>query len=192
MLRKSYDWVIANADDKRARWILIAISFAESSFFPLPPDPVYMAMLLARPKNAWRLAFICTLSSVVGGLLGYYIGYALYESAGEWIISTYGLEQAFIKFQQSFEEWGFWIIALKGLTPIPYKIVTICSGVAKIDMGIFISASIIARAFRFYTVAALLRYCGPQLRTYIEKNFTLVTSLILVAIIAGFVILKYI
>lgn len=192
MLRKSYDWILAHAGTPKARWMLVAISFAESSFFPLPPDPLYMAMILARVEDAWKLAFICTLSSVIGGILGYYIGYALYESIGEWIIDTYHLQNAFDKFQNSFNEYGFWIIALKGLTPIPYKVVTIFSGVTKVDIGIFLGASIVARGFRFYMVAAVLKYCGPQIRDIIEKNLTLISLLVLGAIIAGFVVLAYI
>lgn len=192
MLRKSYDWVLAHAGTPKARWMLVAISFAESSFFPLPPDPLYMAMILARVQDAWKLAFICTFSSVVGGILGYYIGFALYETAGEWIINTYGLQDSFQKFQAGFDKWGFWIVALKGLTPIPYKVVTIFSGVAKLDMSTFLVASLIARGFRFYLVAALLRFCGPQIRDIVEKHLGLVTLVVLSAIIAGFFLIKYI
>ncbi|MCR9183755.1 MAG: hypothetical protein NXH73_12610, partial [Flavobacteriaceae bacterium] len=122
---------------------------------------------------------------------GYYIGYTLYETVGEWIIQTYHLQNAFAKFQTSFNKWGFWIIALKGLTPIPYKVVTIFSGVAKLNMGIFLGASIMARSFRFYMVAAVLKYCGPQMREYIEKNLTLMTMLVFITIIGGFIILAY-
>ena len=191
MLRRSYNWILAHAGTPKARWMLVAVSFAESSFFPLPPDPLYMAMILARIQDAWKLALLCTLSSVVGGILGYYIGYALYESAGEWIIQTYQLQNAFEKFQKSFDEYGFWIIALKGLTPIPYKVVTIFSGVAKLDMGTFLMASILARGFRFYMVAALLRFCGPQIRGFIEKNLTALSLLVLAAILGGFIVLQY-
>lgn len=192
MIRRSYNWILNHAGTPKARWMLVAVSFAESSFFPIPPDPLYMAMILARVQDAWKLAFICTLSSVVGGILGYYIGFALYETAGEWIINTYHLQDSFDKFQVSFDKYGFWIIALKGLTPIPYKVVTIFSGVAKLDMVTFLSASIVARSFRFYMVAAVLKYCGPQIRDVIEKNLTLITLLVFAAIISGFVILKYI
>lgn len=192
MLQKSYNWILNHAGTPKAKWLLIAVSFAESSFFPLPPDPLYMAMILARTEDAWRLAFITTISSVLGGILGYYIGYALYESVGELIIETYHLENAFTKFQHSFDEWGFWIIALKGLTPIPYKVVTIFSGVAKLDMGIFLGASVLARGFRFFLVAAILKYAGPQIRQYIEKNLTLITIIVLVAILLGFVIVAYV
>lgn len=192
MLRKSYDWILAHAGTPKAKWLLASVSFAESSFFPLPPDPLYMAMILARVEDAWKLAFLCTITSVLGGILGYYIGFALFESVGSWIIETYQLQNAFGKFQNSFNEYGFWIIALKGLTPIPYKIVTIFSGVAKLNMTIFLAASVIARGFRFYTVAAVLKYAGPQLRNYIERNLTMVTMVVLAAIILGFVVLAYV
>ena len=192
MIRKSYNWILAHAGTPKAKWVLGSVSFAESSFFPLPPDPLYMAMILARVQDAWKLAFLCTITSVIGGILGYYIGYGLYESVGEWIIEAYQLQNAFDKFQDSFNEYGFWIIALKGLTPIPYKVVTIFSGVAKLDMKTFLLASVIARGFRFYMVAAILKYAGPQLRAYIEKNLTFVTILVLIAIVLGFVILAYV
>jgi membrane protein YqaA with SNARE-associated domain len=192
MLRKAYNWILKFSTHPKAPWILAAVSFAESSFFPIPPDPLYISMILAKHKDAWRLAAICTISSVVGGLLGYYIGYALYESLGEWIISAYSLESAFAKFQAGFTQWGFWIVALKGLTPIPYKVITIFSGVAQLDLLTFVVASIIARGFRFYLVAALLRYCGPSVKTFIDNNLNLVALLAFLALVGGFLILKHI
>lgn len=192
MLRKSYNWVMNNANEPKALWILIAVTFAESSFFPLPPDPLLMTMTLANERRAFRLATICTITSVVGGWLGYYIGYALFESIGEWIINANGLESAFTRFQDSFQKWGFWIVALKGLTPIPYKVVTIFSGVAKLDLLTFTFASILARGFRFYGLALVMRYAGPGVRQFIEKNLTLVTVGVLLALVGGVVALKYI
>lgn len=191
MLKKAYDWLLRFSTHPKAIWILAAVSFAESSFFPLPPDPLYISMILARHKDAWRLAGICTLSSVIGGLLGYYIGFALYDSLGEWIISAYKLESAFEKFQSGFTQWGFWIVALKGLTPIPFKVITIFSGVAKLDLMTFVIASFIARGFRFYLLAALLRYCGPSVKNFIEENLKLVAIITLIALVGGFLILKH-
>jgi membrane protein YqaA with SNARE-associated domain len=191
MLRKSYNWFINYAAHPNAVWMLVAVAFAESSFFPIPPDPLFIAMILSNHEHAWRLAGICTMSSVVGGLLGYYIGFTLYESLGEWIISTYGLQASFEKFQHGFQEWGFWIVALKGLTPIPYKVVTIFSGVAKLDLATFITASLLARGFRFFMLASILRYAGPSVRNFIDRNLGLVTSMILLAIVAGFIVVKY-
>ena len=161
MLRRSYNWIISYAGRPDATRVLAIVAFVESSFFPIPPDPLYIAMLVADRTKAWRLAIICTLSSVIGGVFGYYIGYALYESIGSWILQTYGLTHAFEQLQHDFNEWGFWIVALKGLTPIPYKIVTIASGVAKLNMATFIMASVIARGFRFFMLAGLFYLFGP-------------------------------
>lgn len=134
---------------------------------------------------------MCTISSVLGGILGYYIGYGFYETIGEWIIKSYGLEEAFSNFQAQFAKWGFWIIALKGLTPIPYKIVTISSGLAGFNFYQFIIASVIARGFRFLMLGVLLWYYGPSIKDYIEKNLYIVTSIGLIGIVAGFIIFKY-
>ena len=191
MLRQCYNWVMSYAGTRRAKMMLSFIAFAESSFFPIPPDPLYIAMAIADYKESWKLAGICTISSVIGGILGYYIGFALYESLGEFILSAYGLEEAFVKFQTSFNKWGFWIVSLKGLTPIPYKVVTIFSGVAKLDLSTFFMASLIARGIRFYAIATIIRYCGPQVRAMIERNLALLTILLFVGILAGFLLLKF-
>jgi membrane protein YqaA with SNARE-associated domain len=174
-----------------APWVLGAVSFAESSFFPIPPDPLYIAMLVANKKDFWKLALLCTVTSVVGGILGYYIGYGLYESLGSWIVETYGLDQSFAKLQKDFNQWGFWIIALKGLTPIPYKIVTIASGVAKLDMTTFITASILARGFRFFTLGALLYHFGDDIREQLDKNLGFIAVTGVLALVLGFVVIKY-
>jgi len=189
MLRRTYNWILSFANHPYAIWILAAVSFAESSFFPIPPDPLYIAMLIARRDKTWQLATICTVSSVVGGWLGYAIGYGLYETIGEFILQTYGLQATFDKFQHSFNEWGFWIVALKGLTPIPYKVVTIACGVTGLDFTSFTIASIIARGFRFFLLAALFWYFGPPIKGYIEKNLTLVTLMALATLLGGFGIL---
>ncbi len=180
------------ASHPRAVWVLNAIAFAESSFFPLPPDPLYIAMILNKPSSAWRLAFVCTMSSVVGGLLGYAIGYGLYETLGQWLIQTYGMETSFNHLKEQFHNWGFWIVALKGLTPIPYKIVTIASGAAGLDLYTFIVASLIARSFRFYLLAFLLWWGGEDIKRYIDRNLGFLTTVGLLALIAGFIIIKYI
>jgi membrane protein YqaA with SNARE-associated domain len=188
MLQRTYNWILSFANHPYAIWILGAVSFAESSFFPIPPDPLYIAMLLARREKTWQLAAICTVASVVGGWLGYGIGYGLYETLGEFIIQTYGLKGAFDRFQNSFNEWGFWIVALKGLTPIPYKVVTIACGVTGLDFYTFTFASIIARGFRFFTLALLFWYCGPSIKEYIDKNLTFVTLASFGALLGGFAI----
>jgi len=189
MLRRAYDWVLSFANHPYAIWILGAVSFVESSFFPIPPDPLFIAMLLSRRSQTWKLAWICTITSVVGGWLGYAIGYGLYETVGEWILHTYGLQATFDKFQESFNQWGFWIVALKGLTPIPYKVVTIACGVTGLDFTTFTAASLLARGFRFFSLALLFWYFGPPIKIYIEKNLTFVTLASMTALFGGFGIL---
>lgn len=192
MIRRTYDSIMAYASHPKAVWWLNLIAFVESSVFPLPPDPLYIAMILKHQENVWKYALMCTISSVSGGIVGYLIGYGFYETIGEWVIQTYGLEESFQNFQAQFDTWGFWIIALKGLTPIPYKIVTISSGLAGFDFRSFIIASIIARGFRFFTLGALLWYYGPPIKIFIEKNLYIVTSVGLLALIGGFILFKYV
>jgi membrane protein YqaA with SNARE-associated domain len=190
LLRRMYDWCLEAADTKRAQYIMYSVAFAESSFFPLPPDLMLIPMVLANRLLAWRFAFWATVSSVVGGMLGYAIGFYLFASFGQWIIDTYQMQSAFERFQSDFQNYGFWIIALKGLTPIPYKLVTIASGVAKFNFVLFITASIIARSFRFYLLSALLYFFGPIAKQYIEKYLTLALLVSLAIILVGFAIVK--
>ena len=189
-LRRMYDWCLQAANTKRAQYIMYGMAFAESSFFPLPPDLMLIPMILANRLLAWRLAFFATISSVMGGLLGYAIGYYLFATIGHWIIETYSLHSSFERFQADFQAYGFWIIALKGLTPIPFKLVTIASGVARFDILQFVTASIIARSFRFYLLATMLYFFGPIAKPYIEKYLTLALLVSLGIIILGFVIVK--
>lgn len=190
-LRRLYDWTIRMAATPKAVLTVNLVAFAESSFFPLPPDLMLIPMILADRSKAWMLAATCTISSVVGGLVGYAIGYFLFETAGEWIIQTYHLENQFAQFQVSFQEWGFWIIVLKGLTPIPFKLVTIASGVAGLDLVPFIIASIIARGGRFFILAALLWRFGEMARPYIERYLPWVLGGILALLVIGFFAVKY-
>ena len=180
------------AQSKKAFWICCVVSFAESSFFPLPPDLIMIPMGIANRQIVFRLALALTIASVIGGYLGYAIGYFLFETLGEWIIQTYKLQSALIQFQADFAKWGFWIIALKGLTPIPYKLVTIASGIAQFDLLTFTYASIIARGFRFFLLAALIWFFGPMAKPYIEKYLGLTLTLILGGIVLGFIIVKVI
>lgn len=191
-LRFYYEKMLQAAESAKAFWIACAVSFAESSFFPLPPDLIMIPMGIANRAIVFRLAFALTVSSVLGGYLGYAIGYFLFETIGEWIIHTYHLESALVQFQNDFARWGFWIIALKGLTPIPYKLVTIASGIAQFDLWSFTLASIIARAFRFYLLAALIWFFGPMAKPYIEKYLGLTLGFILAGIVLGFIIVKLI
>ena len=188
MLRRIYDWCIAAADKPYALWILAAVAFAESSFFPIPPDIMLLPMSQARPKRAWLFATLCTIASVAGGVLGYAIGALLYDSVGQWLINLYHLGGKVEAFRASYAEWGSVIILLKGLTPIPYKLVTITSGFAGYNIWLFILCSIIARGGRFFIVAIVLNRYGDVIRAEIEKRLGLWLTAFVILLVAGFVI----
>jgi membrane protein YqaA with SNARE-associated domain len=191
MLKRTYDWCIDAADKPYALWIMAAVSFAESSFFPIPPDVILVPMALARPEKARLYALVCTIASVAGGVLGYAIGAFLYDTLGKWLISLYGYGDSVEAFRAAYAEWGAWIILIKGMTPIPYKIVTIASGFAGYDFFMFVVLSLITRGARFFLEAELLRIYGEPIRGFIEKRLTLVTTGFLAAIVGGFLIAKY-
>lgn len=179
------------ASDK-APQALAAVSFAESSFFPIPPDVMLVPMVLSQPKKAWWYATIATISSVLGGLLGYAIGYYLYDAVGVPILNFYGRENALDAFIAFVQEYGVAAVIVKGMTPIPYKVVTIAAGVGKMDLLAFIGASIVARAMRFYLVAGLLYFFGEPIRSFIEGRLALVTTAFLVLLVGGFVAVRYV
>ena len=190
-LRRCYDWAVAAADKPHAMWTMGAISFAESSFFPVPPDVMLIPMALARPERAYVMALWCTLSSVAGGLVGYAIGALLYDSIGHWLIQLYGYADKMETFRAAYAEWGAWIILLKGLTPIPYKIVTITSGFAGYPLALFILFSVIARGMRFFLLAFLLHRYGERARTLIEHRLGLWVSIGAAIIVIGIVVALY-
>lgn len=185
-LRPLYDWTLRQAEKPWARWTLAGVSFAESSFFPIPPDVLLLPMALADRARAYQLALICTIASVMGGFLGYAIGSLLYHTVGQWIIETYHLQAAFDKFHEEFTQWGVWIIIGKGLTPIPYKLVTIASGVAKFPLLAFTLSSVVTRGMRFFLVAFLVRKFGEPIRIFVEKYLTWVALGVLLLIVFGF------
>lgn len=191
MLRALYDWVLRLAAHPRAPWALAGVSFAESSFFPIPPDAMLIPMCLARPDKAYRYALICTVASVIGGILGYVIGYYLFDAVAQPVLRAYGYVDALARFEAWYGQWGAWLILIKGLTPIPYKIVTIASGAAKFDFLVFLLCSIITRGARFFLVAALIRKFGPPIQEFIERRLTMVTTVAAGAIVLGFVALRY-
>jgi membrane protein YqaA with SNARE-associated domain len=178
------------AASPNAAWWLALIAFAESSFFPIPPDVMLVPMALARPRAAWRFAAVCTVASVVGGALGYLIGYAVFDQLARPILHLYGYGAAYAAFQAKFQEYGLWIILIKGMTPIPYKIVTIAAGAARFDFWLFMMASVLTRGARFFLVATLLHFFGDAVRHFIEKRLTLVTSALAVGVVGGFLALK--
>jgi membrane protein YqaA with SNARE-associated domain len=190
MLRRLYLRTLALAASPRAPWWLAVIAFAEASCFPIPPDALLIPMALARPDRAWRLALICTVASVAGGALGYFIGYAVFDQLARPLITFYGYGPRFAAFQAMYAQYGVWIILIKGLTPIPYKIVTIASGAAHFDFALFMAASAVTRGARFFAVAALLRFFGTKVRDFIERRLTLVTTLFAAGVIGGFLVIR--
>jgi membrane protein YqaA with SNARE-associated domain len=186
MIRKMYDWVLRQAEKPYAEWILFGIAMAEASVFPLPPDVLLLPMAIERREKAWRLAAVCLAGSVLGGLVGYGIGVFAMATLGQWVIDTYHLQSAFQAFHDGFNKWGVWIILAKGLTPIPFKLVTIASGVARLNLVSFVLAAAATRALRFFLIAALVRKYGEPIKTFIEKYLTWVALGVLVAIVGGF------
>jgi membrane protein YqaA with SNARE-associated domain len=188
MLRRLYDWCIDAAGKPHAAWILGAVSFAESSFFPVPPDAMLIPMALARPDRAFYFATVCTIASVAGGVLGYFIGAELYATVGHWLIGLYGYGDKVEAFREAYAHYGAWIILLKGLTPIPYKIVTITSGFAGFNIWLFVVLSVITRGVRFFLLAVLLNRYGDRARHIIEERLGLWTAIFLIVLVLGFVV----
>jgi membrane protein YqaA with SNARE-associated domain len=191
MLRRMYDWCIAAADKPYALWVLGAVAFAESSFFPVPPDLMLLPMSVARPNRAWLFAGLCTVASVAGGLLGYAIGALLYDSAGQWLINLYHLGDKVETFRAGYAQYGAWVILLKGLTPIPYKLVTITSGFAGYNIWLFILCSIVARGGRFFIVAIVLNRWGDVIRAEVEKRLGLWVALLAALLVSGFIVVYW-
>jgi membrane protein YqaA with SNARE-associated domain len=192
MLRRLYDWTMRLAAGPNALWALAAVSFVESSFFPIPPDILMIPMVLAAPRRAWWIATVCTISSVVGGFLGYAIGYFLFDTVGRPVLEFYGAMDKYAAVKQTFDEWGAWFIIVKGATPIPYKIVTIFSGAVHFDLLQFAGSSVISRAFRFFLLAALLWKFGSPIRHFIDHHLTTVTTVAAVLVVGGFFLVKYV
>jgi membrane protein YqaA with SNARE-associated domain len=191
MLACIYARALALAASPHAMWVLAAISFAESSFFPIPPDILLIPMILAQPRRAWVIATVCTVSSVLGGFVGYAIGYFLFDTIGRPVLEFYHAMDRYEALKAAFAQWGAWIIILKGLTPIPFKLVTIASGVAQFDLLAFALASVVSRSIRFFLLAALLWWFGDSVREFIERRLMLVTSAFAAALVGGFLVLRY-
>lgn len=191
MLRSLYDWTMRLAASRNALAALATVAFIESSVFPIPPDILLIPMVLAAREKAWRYAAVATLASVTGGFLGYAVGYYLFAALGRPILEFYGAMARYDAMQQAYAHWGAWIIVLKGMTPIPYKIVTIASGAFHFPLLAFGVASLVSRAIRFFLVAALLYIFGEPVRVFIEKRLTLVTSAFVILLVGGFVAVAY-
>ena len=188
MLRRLYDWTISLASTRYAVWAMAAVSFVESSFFPIPPDVLLIPLIIARRDRAWYFATVATISSVLGGFLGYAIGYFAFDSIGQPVLQFYGVMDRYDALRHLYEEWGAWIIIIKGATPIPFKLVTIASGAFHFDLWTFAICALISRGIRFFVIAALLWKFGEPIRDFIERRLTLVFSLGVVVLVGGFLL----
>lgn len=191
LTRKVYDYTLNLAARKNALIWLFAISFAESSFFPIPPDIMIIPMVLATPNKAYKIAAVALLASVLGGYFGYAIGVFGFEVIAKPLLNFYGYMDNFHKFENYYNEYGAWIVFGAGITPFPYKIITIASGVVRLDLVVFTIASILARGIRFYLIAWLLKRFGAPMKTFIEKNLNILSILFLLLLIGGFAIIKW-
>ena len=190
-MRRLYDWMIAQAEKPFATWLCGLLSFAESSFSPIPPDLLLVPMIIAKPRRAWFLAALCSVTSVLGGLVGYLIGFYFFQAWGLEILEFYHLLPAFYKLQSWFEQWGFWVIILKGLTPIPFKVVTITCGAIHFPLMTFIVAALASRSLRFFLEGALFWKYGAPLHHYLRRHATKFTILLIAVLALGFALLWY-
>lgn len=190
MIRALYDWTLRLAEHPRALWALAIVAFIESSVFPIPPDILMIPMILAAPRRAFVIAGVATLSSVLGGMFGYWIGAVLFDTVGLPVLEFYGKTANFDTFRETYNQWGAWAVLIAGVTPFPYKVVTILSGSTGLDIWVFTFASVVARGLRFFIVAALLWRFGAPIRDFIERRLGLMFTLFVVLLIAGFAVLK--
>lgn len=191
-LRRLYDWTLDLAAKRNATWVLSFISFIESSVFPIPPDVLLIPMVLANRAKAWWYASWCTIASVLGALLGYAIGALLFDTVAQPILAFYGYAEKFDEFAVRYNDWGVWVVLIAGLTPFPFKVITIASGATGLGLPVFIIASIVARGIRFFAVAGLIYLFGPPVRAFVEKRLGLVFAVSLAILIGGFVVARYI
>lgn len=192
LLRRAYDWVLTWADSRYGGLALFVLAFVESSFFPIPPDVLLMALCMGSRQKALRYAAICSVGSVLGGAFGYAIGHFAFEAVGQPIIDFYGAAGKYDQVGRLYEEHGFWIVFLAGFTPIPYKIITIAGGVFHISFLPFLVASLVGRSARFFLVAGLIRVFGEPVRAFIDRWFNLLTIVFSLLLIGGFVLIKFV
>lgn len=192
MLQNFYARILALSASRHAPVWLAVVAFAEGSFFPIPPDLLLIPMVLARPERAWYIALLCTVASVCGGALGWFIGSELLYRVALPLVRFYHYQPALEALQQRFRDYGVWVVLIKGLTPIPYKIVAIASGAAGFSLPLFLGASVVSRGFRFFLIAALLKRFGAPVQEFIEKRLTLIASVVAVAIVGGVLMLKFV
>ncbi|MBT8475173.1 MAG: DedA family protein [Alphaproteobacteria bacterium] len=191
MIRRLYDWTISLASSRYAFWALAIVAFVESSGFPIPPDVLMIPMILAQPRRAFEIAALATVSSVLGGLAGYWIGVGLFETVGEPVLAFYGKDAYFDEFAASYNEWGAWAVLIAGVTPFPYKVIAIMSGATGLNLTVFLIASVIARGLRFFIVATLLWKFGAPIRDFIERRLGLMFTLFCLLLVGGFYVLRF-
>ena len=191
MIRALYHWTLRMAEHPQALWVLAGVSFVESSVFPIPPDVLMIPMILARPSRAWLIAGVALVASVLGGLLGYAIGAFAYQEIGVPILTALGKGDAMVAFSTRFNDFGFWAVLTAGVTPFPYKVITIMSGWTALPLGTFIATSILARGIRFFLVAALLWKFGAPIRDFIDRRLGLMTILFVVLLFGGFYVTRF-
>lgn len=192
IMRRLYDWVLSWSDSPYGSWALFAIAFAESSFFPIPPDVLLVALAVGAHKKAFRFALICTAGSVMGGMLGYLIGWQFMALIGDRIVALFGFADKFARVEQLYNTWDAWVVFIAGFTPIPYKVFTIAAGLFTINFPIFVLASALGRAGRFCLVAGLIYLFGPTIKAFIDRYFNLVVTAFTVLLIGGFVLIAHV
>ncbi|NPD21382.1 YqaA family protein [Alterinioella nitratireducens] len=191
MIRRLYDWTLGLAEHRYALVALAIVAFLESSVFPIPPDLLLIPMIIAAPRRAFVIAGICMVASVAGGLLGYWIGYSVFETVGRPVLEFYGKDAYFDEFATRYNEYGAWMVLIAGVTPFPYKVITILSGSTGLSLPVFIVASVIARGLRFFIVAALLWKFGAPIRDFIERRLGLMFILFVILLLGGFYVVKF-
>lgn len=191
MLKRLYAWVLHWAETPYSGWALFLIALAESSFFPIPPDALLILLAIAAPRRGFQYALICTTGSVLGGMIGYLIGWQFMANMGMPIIHLYGLEERFAQIQSLYRTYDAWAVGIAGFTPIPYKVFTIAAGAFEIHFPVFVLASAVSRAARFFLVAAIIYVFGPKVQSWIERYFNWLVIVFTILLIAGFVLLKY-
>ena len=191
MFRKLYDWVLKWADTPYGTWALFIIAFCESSFFPVPPDILLIALAVAVPARAFRYALICSAGSLLGGFAGYFIGWQFMASIGNWIISLYGFGEKMHHVETLYQTYDAWIVFIAGFTPIPYKVITISAGMFKINFPVFALASAVSRSARFFLVSGLIFAFGASIQAFIDRYFNLIATAFTILLVGGFVLIKY-
>ncbi len=192
MIKRMYDWTLSMSGHPRSLWVLAFVAFIESSFFPIPPDLLLIPLILAAPTRAFGIALIAVVASVAGGVFGYFIGAFAFEAIGQPILASLGKIDYISGFNQKFNEYGLWAVLIAGVTPFPFKIITIMSGWTSMPFGVFLFSSLVARSLRFFAVATLLYYFGAPIRNFIEKRLGLVFTVFIFVLIAGFFMIRII